>query len=115
MIKHAKDLPFEVVAKRFGGNGEVASTRLLETEQFQGKGRLFAHNRIKPNSSLGLHQHKGDFEVFYILGGEGIVDDNGSKAPVKKGDVILTGNGESHSLENTGSEDLEYIALVLFV
>lgn len=114
MIKRAKDLPSEVVAKRFGGKGEVAITRLLEMEQFQGKGRLFAHNKIKSNSSIGLHQHNGDFEVFYILSGEGIVDDNGAKAPVKKGDVILTGNGESHSLENTGSSDLEYIALVLY-
>jgi mannose-6-phosphate isomerase-like protein (cupin superfamily) len=115
MIKRAKDLPTEVVAKRFGGKGEVATTRLLEIEQFQGKGRLFAHNKIRPNSSAGLHQHKGDFEVFYILSGEGIVDDNGSKAPVKAGDVILTGDGESHGLENTGSVDLEYIALILFV
>ena len=115
MIKRAKDLPFEVVAKRFGGKGEIAITRLLETDQFQGKGRLFAHNKIKPNSSIGLHQHTGDFEVFYILKGEGIADDNGSKSPVKAGDVVLTGNGESHSLENTGSADLEYIALVLYV
>lgn len=114
MIKHAKDLHSEVSAKRFGGKGEIHITRLLEIDQFQGKGRLFAHNKIRPNSSLGLHQHKGDFEVFYILSGEGIVDDNGSKSPVKKGDVILTGNGESHSIENTSSTDLEYIALVLF-
>jgi mannose-6-phosphate isomerase-like protein (cupin superfamily) len=115
MIKRAKDLPSEVVAKRFGGKGEVASTRLLELDQFQGKGRLFAHNKIKPNSSIGLHQHNGDFEVFYILSGEGIADDNGSKTPIKAGDVLLTGNGESHSLENTGKVDLEYIALILFV
>jgi len=114
MIKRAKDLPSEVVSKRFGGKGEIDVTRLLDMEQFQGKGRLFAHNKIRPASSIGLHQHNGDFEVFYILNGEGIVDDNGSKAPVKAGDVILTGNGESHSLENTGSSNLEYIALVLY-
>lgn len=114
MIKRAKDLPSEVVSKRFGGKGEINVTRLLEMEQFQGKGRLFAHSKIRPASSIGLHQHNGDFEVFYILSGEGIVDDNGTKAPVKAGDVILTGNGESHSLENTGSSNLEYIALVLY-
>ena len=114
MIKRAKDLPSEVVSKRFGGKGEINVTRLLEMEQLQGKGRLFAHSKIRPASSIGLHQHNGDFEVFYILSGEGIVDDNGTKAPVKAGDVILTGNGESHSLENTGSSNLEYIALVLY-
>jgi mannose-6-phosphate isomerase-like protein (cupin superfamily) len=115
MIKHAEDLKTEVSTNRFGGTGEIHSTSLLAKEQFLGKGRLFAHNKVKPGSSLGRHQHNGDFEVFYILRGEGIVDDNGSKSPIKAGDVIVTSNGESHGIENTGRVDLEYIALILFV
>jgi len=114
MITNVKNLNTEISTNRFGGKGEVHSTQLLAKEHFLGKGRLFAHNKIKPGASLGQHQHNGDFEVFYVLRGEGIVDDNGSKSPIKAGDVILTKNGESHALENTGSIDLEYIALILF-
>ncbi|HUK99727.1 MAG TPA: cupin domain-containing protein [Nitrospirota bacterium] len=114
MIKRAEDLHTEVFTNRFGGKGEIHAKQLLAKEHFLGKGRLFSHHKIKPGSSLGQHQHNGDFEVFYILHGEGIVDDNGSKSKIKAGDVVLTGNGESHALENTGSVDLEYIALVLY-
>ena len=81
---------------------------------FCGKGRLFAHYVIFPGSSIGFHQHHGDFETYYILKGEGVINDNGVKTPVKAGDVIYTADGQSHGLENTGTENLEVIALVLF-
>ena len=115
MIKRSEELTREVVEKRFGGKGEMEIVKLIDDQQFQGKGRLFAHNTLKPGCSLGLHTHNGDVEIYYIIGGQGMVDDNGEMKPVKTGDVIFTGNGESHSLENIGSENLEFIALILYV
>ena len=114
MIKKAADLQVESFQNRFGGEGEVRMKKLLAPEEFCGKGRLFAHNVILPGSSIGFHQHKGDFETYYILKGEGVINDNGVKFPVGPGDVVYTKNGESHGLENTGTENLEVLALVLF-
>lgn len=114
MIKRASDLITEVFPNRFGGNGELRMTKLLDMDQLQGKGRLFARNSLQPGSSLGWHEHKGDIEAYYIIAGEGTFDDNGTKVPVKTGDVMYTNNGESHSIENTGTENLEFIALILY-
>lgn len=115
MIKKASQLKTEVFEKRLGGKGEIKVTHILENEQFQGKGRMFAHQMLTPGSSLGYHQHKGDVEAYYILSGEGTVDDNGTKVLVGPGDAVFTANGESHSIENTGSTNLEFIALILFI
>jgi len=90
-------------------------TKILEMDQLLGKGRLFARNMLAPGSSLGWHEHKGDVEAYYIIAGEGTVDDNGTKVTVQAGDVVYTNNGESHSIENTGTENLEFIALILYV
>ena len=114
MIKRNEQLSREVLQNRFGGKGEVSIVKLIEGEQFQGKGRLFAHNTLKPGCSIGRHQHNGDVEAYYILKGEGTVDDNGVMTTVRAGDVVFTGNGEFHGIENTGRENLEMIALVLF-
>lgn len=114
MIKFADALQTNVYQNRFGGQGEVTMKPLLTKEEFCGKGRLFSHNIIPPGSSIGFHKHEGDFESYYILKGSGIVDDNGTKTAVKAGDLIYTADGESHSLENTGTQNLELIALVLF-
>ncbi len=115
MITHAHQLPTEVMMNRFGGNGEARTTKLMTPEQFHGKGRLFSRTLLKPGCSIGFHQHQGDAETYYILSGEGTFNDNGTLVPVQAGDVMVTGDGESHGLENTGDTDMEYIALILYV
>jgi quercetin dioxygenase-like cupin family protein len=114
MIKRAGELNSEVFTNRFGGVGEVKFTRILENDEFQGKGRLFSHNTLEPGCSLGYHQHKGDIEAYYILRGQATVNDNGTEVVVGPGDVVFTKDGESHSLANTGDTTLELIALILF-
>jgi len=116
MIKHLEDLRQDTVPEFRGGKGEIQITHFLEVEkdEFNSKGRLFAKNVLKPGSSVGFHEHVGDSETYVILSGEGLVDDNGDQLSVKPGDVIITRNGEKHSIENTGTSDLEFIALILF-
>ena len=50
----------------------------------------------------------------YILKGTGEVNDDGILSPVGPGDVVHTGSGHSHSIRNTGEENLELIAMILF-
>lgn len=116
MIRKAKEMRLETVTGLRGGQGDVEITNVLERDkdEFRDKGRLYAKNVLKPGASIGWHEHTGDFEVYYILSGEGTVDDNGTKAIVQPGDMILTRNGDSHSIENTGKTDLVFMALILF-
>ena len=113
MIRNQKDI--EAVQKElFGGPGQVAMQHLLTGDEFHGKGRLFARMTLKPGARVGEHTHTGDFEVYYCLQGEGTFIDNGKSNPFKPGDVAYTWEGDSHSLINSGSEDLVFMALVLF-
>ncbi|KJS23558.1 MAG: cupin [Clostridiaceae bacterium BRH_c20a] len=116
MLKKGSDLKREVIQCLKGGKGEVELIHLLEVDknEFNGKGRLFARNTLKPGASIGFHKHEGDAETYYILSGEGTVNDNGTIKVVQAGDLVYTPHGESHSLENTGTTDLEFIALILF-
>jgi mannose-6-phosphate isomerase-like protein (cupin superfamily) len=114
MIKRASELNTDVFPNRFGGQGEFKVTKILEMDQLQGKGRLFARNILEPGHSLGWHQHTGDIEAYYIVRGEGTVNDNGTKVVVRPGDVVYTADGEHHSIDNTGSTTLEFIALILY-
>ena len=64
------------------------------------------------NSKTG-NLHEGESETYYILTGTGIYNDNGTKYPVKAGDVVFCDDGEGHGLLNNGKEDLKFIALIL--
>lgn len=116
MLKRLEDLRQVTVLGLRGGEGEIQITHFLEIEkdEFNAKGRLFAKNILPPGVSIGYHEHIGDTETYVILSGEGLVNDNGIQKSVKSGDVIITRNGEKHSLKNTGTSDLVFIALILF-
>ena len=97
------------------GPGEVEMHKILnDPEEMFGKGRLFNHIFIEPGNGVGWHIHHGDGEIYYILKGEGEYSDNGTLVTVHAGDVTSVGDGEGHSLINTGKETLEAIALILY-
>ena len=98
-----------------GGNGEAEMHQLLNgEEELYGKGRMFNHMILNPGVSIGEHMHVGDNEIFYILKGEGTYNDNGTMVTLLPGDVAVCSDGEIHSMENKGSEPLEFIALILY-
>jgi len=114
MVRKGSEMRVESLSEMRGGIGIVDVMHIMEKNEFREKGRLFAKNILKPGTSIGQHQHTGDFEVYFISKGEGIFYDNGKPVPVKAGDVGIIENGQSHGIENTGNEIMEVIALVLF-
>lgn len=62
---------------------------------------------------MGLHENVGESEMYYIISGTGIYNDNGKEVEISAGSVTLTPSGESHALVNTGDEMLEFLAMFL--
>jgi mannose-6-phosphate isomerase-like protein (cupin superfamily) len=68
-------------------------------------GLVFRKRALKPGSGIGLHEQKED-EIYYVLSGTGTMTLDGKTVHVTPGTAILTRTGSSHSLQQTGSEDL---------
>ena len=114
MIRRSAEKTLDV-KKMFGGAGEAKMYRILDgADEMYGKGRIFNHVVLEPGCEIGWHVHQGDGETYYILKGQGEYNDNGQLLTVGSGAVTFVDAGEGHSLKNTGKEDLEAIALVLF-
>lgn len=96
-----------------GGKGHVLIEHLLDEKQRNGKSRMYARVTLEPGCSIGYHEHHKESETYYILSGEGAYNDNGELRPVAVGDVTFTPDGCGHGLENTGSSDLTFMALIL--
>ena len=86
MIRHYDELT-KLDMQHKGGKGHILAAELLNGE---------------------------DFEVYHVLSGTGLYFDNGELKPVTAGDVMICKEGEEHMLENDGTEDLEFIALILY-
>jgi mannose-6-phosphate isomerase-like protein (cupin superfamily) len=75
--------------------------------------RLMAELSLEPGSGIGPHRHDKETEYYIITEGSGIVVEDDGKKSVTRGDVVVTGNGQSHSIMNTGTEILKFIAVII--
>jgi len=112
MYIRAEEMENELRNQMRGGNGTVKITHIIK-EGLPQKCRLFARIVLEKGCSIGLHEHHHETEVFYFLKGQGKVTDNGNVYRVKEGDAVATGGGGSHSVENTGEEPLEFVAVII--
>jgi quercetin dioxygenase-like cupin family protein len=95
-----------------GGSGEV-SLRSLVARNTHPNLRLLTYMNVAPGASIGLHHHRLETEYYLLLKGSVTVDDNGSTDTLQPGDLLQTGNGQYHGLNNTGSEIAELLVFVV--
>ena len=113
MIKRAKDLRNSSDEKLRGGNGVVNMIHFFEKAENPAVGRLFAKATLPSGSSIGKHKHEGEFEIYYILKGTAHVMDNDKPGVLEPGDCMVCLDGDTHSIENRGTEPVEALFLVL--
>lgn len=96
------------------GKGTVEMIHFFEKELARGAGQLFSVAVIPPGASIGTHTHEANFEIYYILKGTAHVTDNGEPGIMETGDSMHCRQGDNHSIENRGNEDVHCLCLVLF-
>ena len=112
MILRRNEMKSEEKDKLRGGEGITEFTYLADAEKEKNI-RLLAELTLKPGCSIGYHPHENETEYYLILSGAGIVDDNGTEVSVGAGDTVITGNGASHSIKNTGNVPLKMHAVIV--
>jgi len=66
---------------------------------------IFRKRALHPGAGVGLHEQHED-EVYYVLGGKGVMTVDGTNVDMTPGTAVLTRPGSSHSLKQIGSDDL---------
>ncbi|MDY5954733.1 MAG: cupin domain-containing protein [Kiritimatiellia bacterium] len=114
MIAKSNQLESSISPSMRGGEGAVLVEKWFKPEAFGAKVRMCNRLTLQPGSSIGLHRHEGEDEIYLILSGAGtVLDEKGVAQSVSEGDAILTGKGESHALRNDGHEPLTLAAIII--
>ena len=71
------------------GSGILKKNALLYGKELGEHCRMYTQVVMPEGSDLAFHVHEGESETYYILTGTGIYNDNGTKYPVKAGDVVF--------------------------
>ena len=112
MVIHRNEMKVEEKERMRDGEGSTRLTYLLDGST-QKNARMFAEVTLNPGCSIGYHQHDSETEYYFIISGNGTVNDDGKEVKVNPGDAIITGNGASHSIKNTGDVPLVFHAVII--
>ena len=112
MVIQRSGMKTEIKEKMRGGEGSASIIHRVDCENEKNI-RMLAEITLQPGCSIGSHSHGAETEYFIILSGNGTVNDNGTEVPVQTGDAIITGNGASHGISNTGAVPLVFHAVIV--
>jgi len=100
------------MSESHGGEGDCL-VRTLLTEEFSSSLSYIREIILEPGASIGLHEHNGDEEIYYIISGTGTMIIDEEEQCVKTGDVTLTKSGSRHGLKNDSDTPLKlFVACV---
>ncbi|MFP4481472.1 MAG: cupin domain-containing protein [Thermovirgaceae bacterium] len=74
--------------------------------------KMVARMELDPGAAVGEHEHSTDEEFYVVLSGKGLFTDDGVRQEIGPGDMMITFQGHSHSIENTGSDPLVFVAVI---
>lgn len=98
-----------------GGSTDIFELRHRFTaEDTFGKTRLCSEIIFEPGYLIPLHAHEKDVEIFYVLDGELVnIDESGVETPFLKGDYMVTGGGQKHSVRNDSGKRAKVLAIII--
>ena len=114
MIKKAAQCKKVYNEKMRGGNGTVEITHFATPEELNNKGRLFANITLNPGCGIGFHIHENESELFYVMKGEVLYNDNGTEQIQHAGDVMICPPGTGHAITNNSQEVAEVCAVIVY-
>jgi mannose-6-phosphate isomerase-like protein (cupin superfamily) len=103
------------VASFHGGKERAQYRRALGPAVFARPWAFVDHIVLPAEASIGAHSFKGMAQFYYVIAGEGTVSvftrGQPETAAIRTGDAVLIQLSEIHSIENSGSQPLELMAV----
>ena len=105
MHRKLTDLDLEQVVAH-DGQGHIGFHRVWEDHQLNSACNFVDYAVVPPGSSIGIHTHGSNEEIYLVLEGRGTMHRDGETFEVSPGSVILNRAGGTHGLSNTGDEPI---------
>ena len=84
------------------GDIKLFLSDLAEFDKKNPKLRTFALAKLNPGEEVEFHTHTDECELYYILSGEGVYDDNGKEITLNTGKtmICIVQDGDTFSYSN---------------
>ncbi|WP_346837899.1 cupin domain-containing protein [Microbulbifer sp. SAOS-129_SWC] len=111
MIRNFLHCERETAEHSHGGEGAIEVQKVFRRADFSGAWDFALRVIMPPGSSMGLHEHGEDEEMYILLDGEGLMTTDGREQRVGRGDMVLNRPGGTHGLQNDSDRPIELLIL----
>ncbi len=96
-----------------GGEGKPLFRHLFSGEELGGRATMLSVLTLQPGESVGVHDHVDNGEVYFVLSGKLMVQEDGVETELHPGDAEFCADGHSHGIRNHTNESATFVALIL--
>jgi len=112
LVKNALTLPMKA-ATHSAGKEPVRFAEAYGEQDFVGKWGCVEYVAVPAGSSIPVHRHDQDEEIYFIFEGEGILTVDGEEVRVGPGALAACRQGGSHGLVNTSEREIRLIVVAI--
>lgn len=98
-----------------GGEGTIVLSSMLAEEEFCPNMRFLSTLHIPVGGSIGTHTHEKEAELYRVLFGKALYNDNGTEVELEAGDTAICYDGQVHGIKNIGDTELVVLAVIIMV
>lgn len=110
MIKKTTDFCEVIEQECCGGNGRAVLHQVITgSEKYDAFG-AYAIVTLGPEDSVGYHVHHGDMEIYTVLEGTAVFNDNGTEVILQAMESGITYDGEGHAIRPKDGTTLKFLA-----
>ena len=95
------------------GEGTCNEAAVFTRDELKTKLLGIGLTTVHPGSSIGVHPHADNEEVYLILSGHGVATIDGREQRVRPGDVMVNHPGNTHGLRNDSQDELRIFAFAV--
>jgi mannose-6-phosphate isomerase-like protein (cupin superfamily) len=109
IIKNFLTAKLEDLANCHDGEGVLKHISLYGSSDFKTKLEFLNYTILPSGTTIGIHQHGDNEELYIVLEGNGVMTVDGESRDVCAGDVIVNKPFGSHGIINNSNQDLKLL------
>ena len=97
-----------------GGHGELLWKCFVRLHMTHAPIAGFEYVRVPVGTAIGRHRHSRTEEIYFILTGRGLMDQDGERSEVGPGDLIMTRRDVTHAMDVLGDQAVELLVIEVY-
>jgi len=97
-----------------GGYGELLWKCFVRLHMTHSPIAGFEYVLVPVGTAIGRHRHSRTEEIYFVLSGRGLMDQDGVRSEVGPGDLIMSRRDVTHAMDVLGDEPVELLVIEVY-